>query len=168
MAKAMTTVYLALGSNVGDSRANIAHAIKLLATSLTQIKQAPIYTSKAVGYIDQPNFFNTALSGYTDLNPLALLKFISEVELQVGRVASFHWGPREIDIDIIFYGDLVLETKKLTIPHPRFKERDFVLQPLNDLTPSLVDPLTMKTIRSLLTKIEEEQKSIIKRVDEKP
>jgi 2-amino-4-hydroxy-6-hydroxymethyldihydropteridine diphosphokinase len=164
----MTAVYLALGSNLGDSRANIAQAVKLLGTSLKHIKQAPIYASKAVGYTDQPDFLNTAVSGQTDLSPEALLEFINKVENQVGRVPTFHWGPREIDIDIIFYGDLVQETKKLTIPHPRFKDRDFVLWPLNDLDPSLVDPAGQQTVQSLLAQISGQQKSIVSKVDEKP
>jgi 2-amino-4-hydroxy-6-hydroxymethyldihydropteridine diphosphokinase len=160
-------VYLALGSNVGDSPANIAQAIKLLGTSLKQIKQAPTYISKAVGYTDQPNFLNTAVSGQTDLSPEALMEFIENVERQVGRTASFHWGPREIDIDIIFYGDLVLKTEKLIIPHPYLRDRDFVLQPLNDLDPQMIEPVSKQTIQSLLAKISPQQKSIIKRVDEK-
>lgn len=158
-------VYLALGSNVGDSATNIAHAIKLLESSVTQIKQAPVYISKAVGYTDQPDFFNTAVSGQTDLEPQALLNFTSDVERQVGRTATFHWGPREIDIDMIFYGEAVIDTPQLTLPHRHFRERDFVLQPLCDLNPSLVDPVSNQTIQALLAKITPEQKSLLRRVD---
>lgn len=163
----MTTVYLALGSNVGDSRDNIAQAIQLLGSSVKQIKQAPLYTSKAVGYTDQPDFLNTALSGQTDLSPAALLKFTNEVERQVGRTASFHWGPREIDIDIVFYGDQVLQTDKLSLPHPNFSQRDFVLRPLKDLNPQITDPVSGQTISQLLDNLDPSQYSIINRVDEK-
>jgi 2-amino-4-hydroxy-6-hydroxymethyldihydropteridine diphosphokinase len=161
----MAAVYLALGSNVGDSPAHIVQAVKLLGASIRQIKQAPVYVSKAVGYTEQPDFFNTAVSGQTDLSPEALLKFIAEVERQVGRTAGFHWGPREIDIDVIFYDDLVQQTKKLTIPHPRLRERDFVLQPLYDLDPSLADPVSGQTVEALLAQISPQQKSLVRRVD---
>ena len=164
----MTTVYLALGSNLGDSAANIDEAVKLLAASVKRIKQAPIYASKAVGYTNQPDFLNTALRGQTDLSPEDLLKFTSGVEQQVGRTASFHWGPREIDIDITFYGDTMLETKDLTIPHREFRQRDFVLQPLNDLDPTLIDPASGQTVRQLLAAIGPTERSIINKVDEKP
>lgn len=157
----MTTVYLALGSNIGDSRANITQAVQLLDPAVQQIKQAPLYTSKAVGYTDQPDFLNTAISGETDLSPQELLKTIKSVEQQVGRTKSFRNGPREIDIDIILYGDQVLQTDKLTIPHPRFRERDFVLQPLNDLNPSLTDPVSGQTVGQLLAKIAPQDRSIL-------
>jgi 2-amino-4-hydroxy-6-hydroxymethyldihydropteridine diphosphokinase len=161
----MAIVYLALGSNVGDSRANIAQAVRLLGASFAQIKQAPCYLSKAVGYTDQPDFLNTALRGQTGLDPQALLEFIKDVEQKVGRTASFHWGPREIDIDIIFYDDLVMDTEELTIPHAHFSERDFVLQPLCDLNPSLTDPMSGQTVAGLLAQIGSTQKSLIKQVD---
>jgi 2-amino-4-hydroxy-6-hydroxymethyldihydropteridine diphosphokinase len=160
----MTAIYLALGSNVGDSRGNIAQAIKLLGSSVKHIKQAPIYVSKAVGYTDQPDFLNTALRGQTDLGPSDLLKFTAEVEQRVGRTASFQWGPREIDIDIIFYGDTVLETKDLAIPHREFRKRDFVLQPLNDLDPALVDPVSGQTIKQLLDRFSDTL-SILRKLD---
>jgi 2-amino-4-hydroxy-6-hydroxymethyldihydropteridine diphosphokinase len=160
----VTTVYLALGSNVGDSQANIAQAIKLLGASVKQIKQASLYVSKAVGYTDQPDFLNTAASGQTSLSPEALLEFVKNVEGQVGRTASFHWGPREIDIDIISYGDTMLETKNLTIPHREFRKRDFVLQPLNDLDPALVDPVSGQTIKQLLDRFSDTL-SILRKLD---
>lgn len=161
----MATVYLALGSNVGDSRTNIAQAVKLLGADIKQTKQAPFYASKAVGYTGQPDFLNTAISGQTDLSPEALLEFTKQVERQVGRTASFHWGPREIDIDIILYGGQILETEKLAIPHPRFRERDFVLQPLNDLDPQMADPISGQTVQQLLARISPASRSIINRVD---
>jgi 2-amino-4-hydroxy-6-hydroxymethyldihydropteridine diphosphokinase len=163
----MTTVYLALGSNVGDSRQYIKQAVRLLGVVLQNVKQGPVYASKAVGYTDQPDFLNTALSGQTDLKPEILLDRIKNIEQQVGRVPTFHNGPREIDIDIIFYGDKTLESDKLTIPHPAFRQRDFVLQPLCDLDPSLIDPVTKQTVGNLLADINAGQKSLIKQVDEK-
>lgn len=163
----MMTVYLALGSNVGDSTGHIKQAVDLLDNVLNDMRQAPVYVSKAVGYTDQPDFLNTAVSGQADLEPEALLDRLKEIEQDVGRGASFRWGPREIDIDIILYGDRVLDSQRLVIPHPSFRERDFVLQPLNDLDPSLVDPVSGQTVRQLLDKISAANRSIIKRIDEK-
>ncbi len=163
----MTTVYLALGSNIGDSVGHIKQAIGLLEKVLNDLRQAPVYVSKAVGYTDQPDFLNTAVSGETDLEPESLLDRLMSIEQQVGRRATFHWGPREIDIDIIFYGDRVVETGKLTIPHPSFQDRDFVLQPLSDLDSKLTDPASRQTTQQLLDKIDPSNRSIIKRIDGK-
>lgn len=163
----MITVYLALGSNVGETRGHIEQAIKLLSDILSDIKQAPLYVTKAVGYTNQADFLNTAISGQTSLGPEELLSSIKELEQQLGRVERFRWGPREIDIDIILYGDQVLEAKNLTLPHPAFRERDFVLRPLADLNPSLIDPVTGQTISQLLARLGANQKSIITRVDQK-
>ena len=161
----MTAVYLALGSNVGDSLANIAQAIQLLGTSIKQINQVPIYVSKAVSYTEQPDFLNTAVSGQTALQPEALLDRLKQIEQVIGRTTTFRYGPREIDIDIILYGNLIIDTPRLVIPHPEFRSRDFVLQPLCDLNPALTDPVSGQTIKQLLAKITARQKSLIKRVD---
>jgi 2-amino-4-hydroxy-6-hydroxymethyldihydropteridine diphosphokinase len=157
----VTTVYLALGSNVGDSAQYIAKAVNLLGSALQDIQQAPLYTSKAVGYTDQADFLNTAISGQTELAPQALLQAIHGVEQQVGRVKRFRWGPREIDIDIIFYDNQTLKTENLTIPHPSFRERDFVLRPLVDLSSKMVDPVSQKTVKQLLDALEPSRLSII-------
>lgn len=161
----MTSVYLALGSNVGDSAGHIRQAITLLSDVLGDIRQAPVYVSKAVGYTDQPDFLNTAVGGQTALEPEELLLAVKKIERQVGRRASFHWGPREIDIDIILYGDRALNSEKLVVPHPNFRERDFVLKPLNDLDPSLTDPVSHKTVADLLAQLGPEQQSIVRQVD---
>lgn len=151
----METVYLALGSNVGDPAANIEKATNLLGKNIHTILQAPIYRSKAVGYIDQPDFLNTAICGQTDLSPEELFKFAKQIEAEVGRVERFRWGPREIDIDIIFYGQQIIRTEQLTIPHPRFAERDFVLKPLTDLSPQLIDPVSQCPIINFLTDLKD-------------
>ena len=156
----MTEVYLALGSNVGDSRGYIKRAIELLGTKLVNLKQAPLYRSKAVGYTDQPDFLNTAISGQTNLDSTQLFNFVKETEQQVGRVARFRWGPREIDIDIIFYGDQIIKTNQLTIPHPRFAKRDFVLRPLAYLNPVFEDPISHKTVQQLLDQLSPDDLSV--------
>lgn len=157
----MATIYLALGSNVGDSAKYIEQAIGLLGPAVNNIRRAPVYRSRAVGYTDQADFLNTAVSGQTSLSPEKLLSFLQSVEQEVGRTETFRWGPREIDIDIIFYDDLLLETPALTLPHPLFRERDFVLRPLADLNSSLVDPVSGQTASQLLGKIRQDARSII-------
>jgi 2-amino-4-hydroxy-6-hydroxymethyldihydropteridine diphosphokinase len=164
MQKHMVTVYLALGSNVGDSARYIAKAIDLLSPVLNDIQQAPLYTSKAVGYTDQADFLNTAISGQTELSPQDLVQAIGDIERQLGRVKRFRWGPREIDIDIILYGQQILKTEGLTIPHPSFRERDFVLQPIADLNSKLIDPVSQKTIKQLLEHLGPSKLSIMHKV----
>lgn len=162
----MATVFLALGSNVGDSRRHIEKAVELLGGSVHNITRAPLYTSKAFGVTNQPDFVNTALRGETDLAPLALLAFVKNVEAKVGRVKRYRWGPREIDIDIIFYDDLVLTDPMLTIPHAGLRERDFVLRPLNDIDPTYIDPLSKRSVRELLAKLSQDEAYILRRVAE--
>lgn len=157
----MATVHLALGSNVGNSKRHVEQAIGLLGSRLNNIRRAPVYRSKAVGYTEQDDFLNTAISGETDLTPEQLLEFTQGVEQRIGRIQRFHWGPREIDIDIIFYDDLKQQTEVLTLPHPAFRERDFVLRPLCDLNPDMIDPVTRQTVSQLLAKIAPENKSIV-------
>jgi len=164
----MTEVYLSLGSNVGDSSAHFAKAIELLGQHLHNIKQSAVYTSKAVHYTDQPDFLNMVISGETDLSPEALLDTILKIELEVGREERFRWGPREIDVDIVFYGDQVIETERLTVPHFRFRNRGFVLQPLNDLNPTFKDPVTGQTVNELLEHFLMIARSIAARVGEAP
>lgn len=161
----MATVYLSLGSNIGDSRTYIKSAVKMLGASVHDIKQAPIYRTKAVGYTKQPDFLNTAVRGTTDLGPEELLKFVKDVEKQVGRTWSFRFGPRQIDIDIIFYDDTVMKTRDLTIPHAALIGRDFVLKPLCDLDPDLKDPASGKTVSELLAKVKPQNEAVVERVD---
>jgi 2-amino-4-hydroxy-6-hydroxymethyldihydropteridine diphosphokinase len=156
----MSIVYLALGSNVGDSKQHIAEAIKQMNPMISSIQQAKLYVTKPVGYTDQADFVNTAVRGETSLSPHELLKFLKNIEKQVGRVERFRWGPREIDIDIIFYGDEVINRKGLIIPHPRFSERDFVLKPLQDIDPDKHDPVSGKTVQELLQALPDDQLSV--------
>lgn len=156
----MATVYLALGSNVGIGDEQFDNTIKQLSKHLIDIKQAPRYSSKAAGFTDQPDFLNTAIKAETDLSPNKLLTFTQSVEQAVGRIRRFHWGPREIDIDIIFYDDQIVKQPNLTIPHPRFSERDFVLKPISDLSPEFVDPISNKTIRELYQNLPKQNRSI--------
>lgn len=160
----MATVFLALGSNVGESKQLIKKAVELLKSSVQDIIEAPLYTSKAYGVTEQPDFFNTALRGETSLTPLELLEFVKHIEAEVGRVKRFRWGPREIDIDIIFYDDLVVDAPQLTIPHPGLRERDFVLRPICDIDPAYIDPISGKSVRELLTLLPQDEEYILKKV----
>ncbi len=145
----MKKVFLALGSNIGNRSENLKKSIDLLSENVKIEKISKVYISKAVGYEEQPYFYNMALKGYTSLPPEKLLKFIKQVEKDVGRIYRFHWGPREIDIDILFYENMVINSKKLTIPHPRIQERDFVLKPLMDLEPDFLHPVLKKSVKEL-------------------
>jgi 2-amino-4-hydroxy-6-hydroxymethyldihydropteridine diphosphokinase len=111
---------MALGSNIADKQQYVLQAVSKLKAYTSNVRTASMYSSKAVGYTDQPDFLNTAVEVETELSPLELLKVIKKIESEVGRTESFRWGPREIDIDIIFYQDEVLELQELTIPHPRY------------------------------------------------
>lgn len=157
----MATVYLALGSNVGNTLGHVTAAQAKLQKVLDCAVSAPLYTTKAVGHTDQADFLNTVVCGQTALSPEKLLKFVKKVELELGRIKRFRWGPREIDIDIIFYDDIVAKMPDLTLPHPRYAERDFVLRPLCDLCGDLMDPRTQKPVKLLLEKIPATDRSIL-------
>ena len=149
----MNPVFLGLGANVGDRKDNILKAIELLKRHVSITKVAPIYETKAFGYTEQANFYNTALVGTTALDPEKLLHFVKTVEKNSGRIKRFRWGPREIDIDILFYGDLILKTPTLEIPHPGIPERFFVLKPLSDIAPDLMHPVLKQTVTKLLSRL---------------
>ena len=157
----MAVVYLALGSNVGDTKGHLKKAEELLCETLDCTVSAPLYASKAVGYTDQADFLNTVVCGQTTLSPEELLQLITDIEVKVGRTKTFRWGPREIDIDIIFYDDVIMNQPGLTIPHPHFFERDFVLRPMCDLNPDFVDPRSKKSIKTLLDNLPKSQRSIL-------
>lgn len=129
------TVYLSIGTNLYKRIFNIFNAIskinKIKETIIEKI--SPIYETKAVGYLNQDDFLNLALKIKTKLKPFELLKEIKNIEDEMGRIHEFHWGPRLIDIDIIFYADLSLKREILTLPHKEYKKRNFVLKPLKDL-----------------------------------
>ena len=146
----MTTVYLGLGSNLGDRKQNLARALELLSQHLKIEQVSSIYETEPVGYEQQPLFLNAVCRISTELDPEKLLRLAKEIEAKLGRTPSFPNAPRPIDIDILLYGDEVFSDKELTIPHPRLAERAFVLVPLAEMAPDLVHPENRKTIRNLL------------------
>ncbi|MCA1902960.1 MAG: 2-amino-4-hydroxy-6-hydroxymethyldihydropteridine diphosphokinase [Candidatus Hydrogenedens sp.] len=155
-------VYLSIGSNLGNRLDNIAEALKKLGTILnTKVKRASdIYETEPVGNVYQPIFLNIAVEIETELNPLELLREIKKIEYELGRTSQERWGPRVIDIDIIFYDDVCINDKQLVLPHAEFRKRRFVLQPLADLCGSKIDPITGKTIEELLLSPEVEGKVV--------
>ncbi len=129
-------VVLALGSNLGNRRENLAAALGMIGDFCRVVSCSRIYQTPPVGYAEQRDFLNAALAAETDCDPLELLALCKALESKIGRRATFRNGPRAIDIDIIFYGDLSFEEEGLTLPHPRWSERDFVKTPLIDLLES--------------------------------
>src|SRR5215467_14330435 len=138
----MHIVFLALGSNIGDRYSNLAAALKRIRDVVEIRAVSSIYETEPVGFIDQPQFYNIVCSGTTVLPAPELLKYVKGIESELGRQPSFRNGPRLIDIDIIFYDDLRMVQGDLTIPHPRMVERAFVLLPLVEIAPQVVDPIS--------------------------
>jgi len=135
-------VYLSLGSNINDRAANLKQAISSLPPQMTVKKKSKVYETPPWGYTEQAPFLNLVVMATTYVEPEPLLKHLKRLEVALGRKATFRYGPRSIDIDILFYDDLVMETPSLTIPHPHVYDRGFVLVPLMDIAPELVHPVT--------------------------
>ncbi|WAM33930.1 2-amino-4-hydroxy-6-hydroxymethyldihydropteridine diphosphokinase [Caldicellulosiruptor morganii] len=142
-------IFLSLGSNLGDRQKNIQTAIEYLKENVEIEKVSTIIETKPYGYTQQPHFLNCCLMGKTSLLPFELLDFVLGIEKKMGRERIFKWGPRNIDIDILFYDSLVIDDKKLKIPHPELQKRDFVLIPLNEIAPDFVHPVLKKTVSQL-------------------
>lgn len=129
---------IALGSNIGDTKANLDLALKLLREA-TDVKQvSSYYSTKPVGYTDQPDFLNAVCIIESELPAMALLAMLQGIEKVMGRERTIKWGPRTIDLDIIQYGDLISKAEELTLPHPRAHERKFVLEPWHEIEPDAI------------------------------
>ncbi len=149
-------VYLSLGSNLGNRQENLDRALKLLSERMRMGKVSSIYDTEAVGPISQPRFLNLACEVFTRLAPEGLLALVKGIELKMGRY-SRSGEPRIIDIDIILYGDQVINTPSLVVPHPKMHERSFVLVPLAEIAPDFVHPVLKKTMKELNKAIKEKQ-----------
>ena len=145
----MVKIFLGLGSNLGDKKRNIYGAIEFLKENISGMTVAKFYETEPQYYKKQDIFINTVLSGYTDESPRELLEFVKGIERRVGRQERFRYGPREVDVDILFYDDQVHEDEALIIPHPFLQEREFVLRPFMDLQPDFIHPVLKKTIKEL-------------------
>ena len=144
------TVYIALGSNLGDRAAYLQAALDRLRATVLVIAVSPVYETDPVGYAEQGPFLNAVVAGTTTSTPRGLLRALQAIERASGRARSFPNAPRTLDLDLLSYGTLALDTPDLTVPHPRLYERAFVLVPLADIAPGLVLPGMGGTVAALL------------------
>ena len=146
----MSIAYIALGSNLGDKEKNLRRALLLLTQQGVEVVRVSSFLStEPYGVTDQPQFLNAVACVRTSLAPLALLDVLLATELAMGRVRLRHWGERNIDLDLLLYEDVVLDTSRLRLPHPDMQNRDFVLLPLAEIAPELKHPTLQKTIYEL-------------------
>jgi len=160
-------VYLSLGSNMGNRAANLKAAVGQLTPQLRVLSVSKIYETPPWGFTDQPHFLNQVVKAETYETPEALLSHLKRLELALGREPNFKNGPRKIDIDILLYDDLVLNTPPLVIPHGNMQDRAFVLVPLNELAPDLVHPVLKKSVRELLAGVDSTQIRVYERTSRK-
>jgi 2-amino-4-hydroxy-6-hydroxymethyldihydropteridine diphosphokinase len=152
---AMVEVYLGLGSNLGDREQNLARALDLLAQRVKIEQTSSLYVTEPVDHKDQPLFLNAVCRVRTSLAPEDLLGLAKRIEVAMGRKPSFVNGPRPIDIDILFYGDKVVNIPHLVIPHPRVQERAFVLVPLAEIASRLVHPVSGQTVGDMIGRLKD-------------
>lgn len=154
----MKTVYIGLGTNLGDRAQNLAQAReRLIAAGIKIIRESSIYETAPRDLENQPMFLNQVVEAETALFPRQLLSRILAIEREMGRKRTIAKGPRSIDIDILMFGKFAITTPDLEIPHPRMVERRFVLEPLAELAPDLRHPVTKSTVREMLAKVADQQ-----------
>lgn len=150
--------HIGIGSNMGDRRANCLKAVDLLRErGLVIRKVSSLYETEPWGLTDQPLFINAALEAETGLSPIDLLALLKATEEAMGRVETVKWGPRLIDLDLLFYEDTIISGAGLEIPHPLLSRRDFVLTPLTEIAPDKQDPLTGKTVMQMKEELREHE-----------
>lgn len=151
----MHTIYLGLGTNLGNRQSNLQKAISSMSQVMAVTAVSPIYESEPWGVPDQPPFLNMCIEASTVLNPKTLLHYLKNLETEMGRTETYKWGPRVIDIDILLYDDQVFESSSLTIPHPHMLEREFVMVPLADIASDVVHPILNKKIGDFETAVKQ-------------
>jgi len=150
----MSKCYISIGSNLGNRRNNITEALRRMKEKgLNILSVSRIIETEPYGYKNQNNFLNLACLIETDFSPLELLNVLLSIEGEMSRVRIFKWGPRNIDLDIIFYENMVIDEKYLRIPHPDAHNRAFVLEPLSEISPGYIHPILKKTVRELLSEL---------------
>jgi 2-amino-4-hydroxy-6-hydroxymethyldihydropteridine diphosphokinase len=151
----MSTVYVGIGSNLGNRRKNCNRAVKLLEEKgIVVKKRSSVYETEPWGVKEQPLFLNMAVEIETALPPRKLLDIIRDIEKEVGRERTFHWGPRIIDLDILLYNNRVILERQLKIPHPFLHRRAFVLKPLDEIAPDIMHPVLKISVHEMLQRIE--------------
>lgn len=150
----LARVFIALGSNLGDRSRNLQDAIECLSPKVQVTDQSPIYETEPWGYTDQPQFLNQVIAGRTSLPPDELFDYLKTIEIKLGRKPAVRFGPRLIDLDLLFYNALIYNSAELTIPHPRLQERAFVLVPLADIAPDIIHPVQKKTVSEILSHLD--------------
>ena len=150
----MSTVYLSLGTNLGERRRNLEQAVVGVQQWMAITAVSCLYETKPWGLTDQPDFLNMCLAAATDVSPHDLLDFCKQLEDQIGREKTVRWGPRLLDLDILVYDDLILDDERLTIPHPHIEERAFVLTPLAEIAPALIHPVSGQTVATLAEQVD--------------
>jgi 2-amino-4-hydroxy-6-hydroxymethyldihydropteridine diphosphokinase len=144
-------IYLLLGSNLGDRTAILQHAREMVAEKAgTILAESSIYETEPWGLTDQPAFLNQVIEIESALKPEDLLNILLQIEQELGRIRKIRWGARLIDIDMLYYANLIHDNSTLTLPHPRLHERRFTLIPLSEIAPEFIDPKQKKTITQLL------------------
>ncbi|KSA33020.1 2-amino-4-hydroxy-6-hydroxymethyldihydropteridine diphosphokinase [Staphylococcus aureus] len=148
----MIQAYLGLGSNIGDRESQLNDAIKILNEydGINVSNISPIYETAPVGYTEQPNFLNLCVEIQTTLTVLQLLECCLKIEECLHRIRKERWGPRTLDVDILLYGEEMIDLPKLSVPHPRMNERAFVLIPLNDIAANVVEPRSKLKVKDLV------------------
>lgn len=147
-------MYLSLGSNLNDRYANLGRAVDELQKHVKITAISPVFLTKPWGDTDQPPFLNICVAAVGNLTPHELLTSIKNIEREMGREPSRHWGPRLIDIDILFFDKLILKDEKLTIPHPHIADRAFVLAPLAVIIPNFRHPQNGMSVQEMLEKVD--------------
>jgi 2-amino-4-hydroxy-6-hydroxymethyldihydropteridine diphosphokinase len=161
----MHVIYLALGTNLGDRMENLRRATASLSPIIHVTALSSVYETPPWGYADQPAFLNMALVGETKNSPSDLIAFLKNLETVLGREKTFRNGPRLIDMDILFYDDLLVDEPGLVIPHPRLHERAFVLVPLNEIALDFVHPVLKRSVHDLLGNVDTKGVNFYGRLD---